>query len=152
MGYGETRVDVDITEQSLDGGDPFAGLGGAGDGAALVFVGRVRNLNEDRQVVGIEYEAYREMALKVLRGICERASAEHEVGHVRAVHRTGCLKVGEASVAVSVSAPHRAACYAASKQIMDDLKQLLPVWKKEQYADGSADWLGAPTSAQDAGA
>jgi molybdopterin synthase catalytic subunit len=110
------------------------------DGAMCLFVGVVRAENRGRTVVGIDYEAYEEMALPLLREIGEDTLRRHAVTEVRLVHRLGHLEVGEASVAVAIASPHRAEAFAACRHAIDALKARVPIWKKEHYADGSA-WL-----------
>ena len=110
------------------------------DGAGCLFVGVVRDENRGRAVVAIDYEAYEEMALPLLREIGEETLRLHPVSDVRLVHRLGHLRVGEASVAVAVSSPHREEAFAACRHAIDELKARVPIWKKEHYADGSA-WL-----------
>jgi molybdopterin synthase catalytic subunit len=110
------------------------------DGAACLFVGVVRNENRGRTVVGLEYEAYEEMALPLMEAIAAEARERFPVTEVRLVHRLGPLAVGEPSVAVAVSSPHRAEAFAACRFAIDTLKARVPIWKKELYADGSA-WL-----------
>jgi molybdopterin synthase catalytic subunit len=110
------------------------------DGAVCLFLGVVRDENRGRRVVGIDYEAYEEMALPLLQEIAEETLRQHPVTEVRLVHRLGRLGVGEASVAVAVCSPHRKEAFAACRQAIDALKARVPIWKKEHYADGSA-WL-----------
>lgn len=133
-----------ITDEPLDGFAPFRTLGTPADGAVLVFEGRVREMNEGRPVSRLDYEAYRPMAESELRRICEEAAARHPVGAVIAAHRVGRLEIGEVSVAIGVAAPHRAACYEASRHVIEQVKARLPVWKHEHYEDGGSTWVGAP--------
>jgi molybdopterin synthase catalytic subunit len=117
----------------------------AGDGALCLFLGVVRNLNRGRAVLALEYEAYEEMALPLMREIAEEATRRFAVTAVRLVHRLGRLAIGEASVAVAVASPHRAEAFAACRFAIDTLKARVPIWKKELYADGS-EWLDAPAT------
>jgi len=110
------------------------------DGALCLFVGVVRNENRGRAVVRLEYHAYEEMALPLMREIAAETRAAFPVGEVRLVHRLGTLEIGEASVAVAVASPHRGEAFAACRFAIDTLKARVPIWKKELYADGSA-WL-----------
>jgi molybdopterin synthase catalytic subunit len=110
------------------------------DGAACLFVGVVRDLNRGRTVTAIDYEAYEEMALPLLEEIGAETARLFPVTDVRLVHRLGRLVVGEASVAVAVTSPHRAEAFAACRHAIDALKARVPIWKKEHYADGS-EWL-----------
>jgi molybdopterin synthase catalytic subunit len=113
-----------------------------GDGAACLFVGVVRNENRGRPVLRLEYEAYEEMALPLLEEIAAETARRFPVTDVRLVHRLGRLEIGEASVAVAVSSPHRGEAFAACRFAIDTLKARVPIWKKEFYADGSC-WLDA---------
>ena len=119
-----------------------AALAGASpaDGAACLFVGVVRNENQGRAVLRLEYEAYEEMALPLMEEIAAETGRRYLITDVRLVHRLGRLEIGEASVAVAVSSPHRAEAFAACRFAIDTLKARVPIWKKELYADGSA-WL-----------
>jgi molybdopterin synthase catalytic subunit len=110
------------------------------DGAVCLFVGTVRDHNRGRAVVALEYEAYEEMALPLLREIGEEARRLFPVSEVRLAHRLGRLAVGEASVAVAAAAAHRKDAFAACRYAIDALKARVPIWKKEHYADGTA-WL-----------
>ena len=96
---GDVRIDVSITDASLDGFDRFADLGSHSDGAVSIFQGRVRETNEGRRVVALLYEAYAEMAEGELRRICEEAAGRFDVSEIRAAHRTGVLELGEVSAA-----------------------------------------------------
>jgi molybdopterin synthase catalytic subunit len=112
-----------------------------GQGAQLLFVGTVRDVNQGRSVVGIRYEAYREMAESVLLQIVTEAQRDRADLQIAVEHRTGDLEVGEASVAIAVSAPHRAEAFEATRYIIEEIKKRLPVWKQEKFADGGAAWL-----------
>ena len=112
-----------------------------GNGAVLLFVGTVRDVNEGRSVTGIRYDAYREMAESVLSDIIREAAEGRESCVINAVHRIGELTIGEASVAIAVSTPHRAQAFEACRYIIEQIKVRLPIWKFEQYADGETDWV-----------
>ena len=94
-------------------------------------------------MVRLHYEAYPEMAQKELAALRERAIERYEISDVAIVHRLGPLDVGETSVAVAVSAPHRAAAFEACRFVMDELKRSVPIWKKEHFEDGEA-WVEGP--------
>ncbi len=129
---------VELTREAIDLA-PFHHTS-ASDGAACVFVGVVRNENAGRGVRHLEYEAYEEMALPLMREIEQQARARWPVSDVRMSHRLGRIEIGEASVAVGVASPHRAEAFAACRYVIDTLKARVPIWKKEFYADGSV-WL-----------
>jgi molybdopterin synthase catalytic subunit len=111
------------------------------DGALCLFVGVVRNETGGRAVVRLEYEAYEEMALSLMRDLEAEVRSRWPVSDVRLVHRLGPAAIGEATVAVAVASPHRAEAFAACRYAIDTLKAQVPIWKKEFYADGSA-WVG----------
>jgi molybdopterin synthase catalytic subunit len=110
------------------------------DGGLCLFVGVVRSENGGRPVEFLEYEAYEEMALPLMEQVEAETRARWPVTDVRLVHRLGRLEIGEASVAVAATSPHRAEAFAACRYAIDTLKAKVPIWKKEFYADGAA-WL-----------
>jgi molybdopterin synthase catalytic subunit len=112
----------------------------AADGAVCLFVGVVRNENGGRQVRYLEYEAYEDMALPLMEEIGAEARRRWPLSEVRLVHRLGRLEIGEPSVAVSVTSPHRPEAFAACRYAIDTLKATVPIWKKEHYEDGAV-WL-----------
>ena len=134
-------------ERPLDPSGALGAVGRPGDGAVLLFLGRVRDSSHGRRVVGLEYEAYGEMAASELRRIAEEAAERFEVGEIYAGHRLGSLQPGEVSVMVAVASPHRDVGYAASRYVIEEIKKRLPVWKREKYSDGSRRWLGTLESA-----
>jgi molybdopterin synthase catalytic subunit len=115
----------------------------AADGAVCVFLGVVRNENGGRPVRYLEYEGYEEMALPLMQQIAAETQARWAVTDVRIVHRLGRLEIGEASVAVVVTAPHRGPAFEACRHAIDTLKATVPIWKKEFYEDGAV-WLEGP--------
>jgi molybdopterin synthase catalytic subunit len=110
-------------------------------GAVVTFLGTVRDLTGDRVTVALEYEAYPGMAEKKMREIEADARERWPLGEVAIEHRLGRLEVGDISVAVAVSSPHRIEAFTACRHIMDRLKELVPIWKKENWADGSTEWV-----------
>ncbi len=113
----------------------------ASDGAVVLFLGVVRDHNEGRDVRGIEYEAYQEMAMSVMTAIALEAGESVETDRIAVVHRTGELEVGEVSLAIAVGSPHREEAYQASRYIIEEIKKRVPVWKKERFADGETSWV-----------
>lgn len=113
------------------------------DGALCLFVGLVRDHHEGRAVARLEYEAYEDMALPLLARIEEEAARRWPGTTVRVVHRLGSLDIGEASVAVAASSPHRGEAFAACHWAIDTLKATVPIWKKEYGPDG-AWWMEGP--------
>ena len=137
---------------TLVGPDPVdlaalvAAVSHAGAGAVATFVGVVRDTNQGAAVTGIEYEAYAAMADRELGAIVDEAAERWPGVRAAAVHRVGYLAVGEASVAVAASAPHRGAAFDACRFVVEELKRRVPIWKREHYADGSRAWVD-PTAA-----
>jgi molybdopterin synthase catalytic subunit len=117
------------------------------DGAALLFWGVVRNRNDGRTVSRLEYSAYAEMAEREMGRIADEARERFGTGRIRVIHRIGTLAVGEASVGIAVASPHRAEAYEASRYVIEQLKQRVPVWKREGYVDGDAEWVPGFTAA-----
>jgi molybdopterin synthase catalytic subunit len=110
-------------------------------GGVVLFLGTVRDLTGDQVTVALDYEAYPGMAEKKLAQIEEETRARWPVGEMALVHRLGHLDVGEVSVAVAVSCPHRAEAFEACRYAIDRLKQIVPIWKKENWADGRTEWV-----------
>ena len=131
-----------ITRDTIDPGELLRSVASPADGAVLLFWGIVRSQNDGRAVTGLEYEAYAGMAEHKLREIIREAQSRWPVGEISAVHRVGKLAIGEASVGIAVAAPHRAEVYEASRYIIEELKQRVPIWKREQYVEGPSEWLG----------
>ena len=110
-------------------------------GAVVTFLGTVRDLTGDQVTVALDYEAYPDMAQKKLALVEEETRSRWPVGEMALVHRLGHLEVGDVSVAVAVSCPHRGEAFEACRHAIDRLKELVPIWKKENWADGSAEWV-----------
>lgn len=110
-------------------------------GAVVLFLGTVREMTGDRRTASLDYEAYPEMAESKLREIEQQAREKWSVQEVAAVHRTGHMDLGEISVAVAVSAAHRDEAFTAGRFIIDELKLQVPIWKKENWADGTTEWV-----------
>ena len=134
-------VTADVTDAPVRPEEVLRAVGGDEDGAVLLFVGTVRNHADGRPVRGLRYESYEAMAREVLADIAAEAADETGVERLRVVHRVGELTVGEVSVAIAVSSPHREEAYRASRYVIEEIKKRLPVWKKEFYTDGRAGWV-----------
>jgi molybdopterin synthase catalytic subunit len=110
-------------------------------GAVVTFVGTTRRRSRDRDVVYLEYEAYEGMAEQVMEDLALELKHRHDLCEVAIHHRVGRVDVGETSVVIAVSAPHRAAALAACREAIDELKVSVPLWKKEVYVGGE-EWIG----------
>ncbi len=129
---------VRIQHETIDLAAVEAAVARPGAGAVLSFSGATRNTFGGRPVHGLEYEAYPEMAQAELQRVADDVVARWPEVRVAMVHRLGHLDVGEVSVVISVSSPHRDEAYQASRFAIDTLKARVPIWKKELYADGAA--------------
>jgi molybdopterin synthase catalytic subunit len=110
-------------------------------GAVVTFLGTVRDLTGERRTVALDYDAYPGMAEKKMAEIEHDTRERWPVGDLVLVHRLGHLEVGDVSVAVAVSCPHRAQAFEACRHAIDRLKELVPIWKKENWADGTTEWV-----------
>jgi molybdopterin synthase catalytic subunit len=140
-----------VVERALDPAALLAEVSRTANGAALLFVGMVREVNDGRQVSGIDYSAYAAMAARELEAIAAEATERFGTPDVVVEHRLGTLGLGEASVAIAVAHPHRGAAYDASRFVIEELKRRVPIWKREHYADGTREWVD-PTAARPAAA
>lgn len=130
-----------VTTQRIDTAALLSEVGDPAAGGTTLFVGTTRNENEGRVVERLEYEAYEAMAIEEMRRIGEEITRRWRVVAVSMVHRVGVVPVGEASVAVAVSAAHREEAFAACRYGIDTLKATVPIWKKE-YFEGGEHWVG----------
>lgn len=121
------------------------------NGAVLLFLGAVRQVNEGRGVTGIDYEAYEAMAQRELERIVSEASASFPTADIAVQHRLGELGIEDVSVAIAIGHAHRDAAYQASRFVIEELKRRVPIWKREHYTDGSREWVD-PTGRASAGA
>jgi len=112
-------------------------------GAVVLFLGTVRELTAGRTTASLDYEAYPGMAEKTLAEVEAETRARWPVIDVALVHRLGHLALGEVSVAVAVSCPHRAQAFEAARHAIDRIKEVVPIWKRENWADGTREWVHA---------
>jgi molybdopterin synthase catalytic subunit len=110
-------------------------------GAVVLFLGTVRELTDGKQTLALDYEAYPAMAEKKMAEIERETRERWPVGDMALVHRLGHLELGDVSVAVAVSCPHRGQAFEACRFAIDRVKEIVPIWKKENWADGSTDWV-----------
>jgi molybdopterin synthase catalytic subunit len=120
-------------------------------GAVVTFLGTTRNENAGRRVVRLEYEAFHRMAEREMKALAATAARRWALRKVAMVHRIGVVPVGEASVAIAASAAHRAEAFAACHWLIDRLKEIVPIWKREHFRGGQV-WIGAQQGTPDTGA
>lgn len=113
-------------------------------GALAVFEGRVRSLNQGREVTQLEYEGAEPLAGNEFAKIEDETLRRFDVLEIRCVHRVGLLQIGDVAVWIAVLAAHRGPAFDACRHVIDELKQRLPIWKKEFYTDGDSGWINNP--------
>jgi molybdopterin synthase catalytic subunit len=110
-------------------------------GAVVLFLGTVREMTAGRQTIALDYDAFPEMATVKLKELESEVRSKWPVTDVGIVHRLGRLELGEISVAAAISSPHRAAAFEAGKYLIDRLKVVVPIWKQENWSDGTTEWV-----------
>lgn len=135
------NVGARLSESRIDPESILSEVADDGSGATILFLGTVRDKSEAGAVDRIVYDAYAPMAEKRLREIEDEVKQIWPVNGVRIVHRVGNLKVGEISVAVAVSSPHRGEAFDACRHAIERVKHDVPIWKKERLADGREVWV-----------
>ncbi len=134
---------VDLRDDPLDVAEVVAALDDDASGGLTLFVGRVRDHDHGKGVLGLDYTAH-PSALAKLREVCERIAAEHAVEGVAAVHRVGSLDIGDIAVVVATTSAHRGDAFTASRALIDTLKSEVPIWKHQRFGDGTEEWVGTP--------
>lgn len=130
-----------LTDDPIDPAALVASVMRPSDGAYVLFEGIVRNHHDGRAVESIFYDAYRAMAEKELARIVESVRGEWPDVAVAVLHRLGLLRVGDSSIAIACSSPHRAESFEACRAMIDRIKQTVPIWKKERGPEGE-EWVG----------
>ena len=130
-----------ISSESLNRKALRASLQDVSSGAFVLFEGWVRDHNEGRPVLRLEYEVYEPLAVTEGNAILEEARQRFAISRVAAVHRQGLLELTEPAVLVGVSAAHRGAAFDACRYVIDEVKARVPIWKREHYADGTTEWV-----------
>lgn len=134
-------VEARVTREPIRVPDVLGRVGAATDGAVVLFLGVVRDHNDGAAVTGLTYDAYDAMATQVLEEIAGEAAERLGTDRVAVVHRTGELAIGDVSVAIAASSPHRAESFDAARYVIEEIKKRLPVWKKEHYVESESRWL-----------
>lgn len=137
MSQGEKSDAISLTHEPIDTMALARNTRMPGDGAVVTFDGCVRNQSHGRNTRYLEYEAYESMALAKMREIAEEMHERFAIDRVAMVHRLGRLEIGETSVFIAVSSPHRPAVFEACRFAIDTLKKTVPIWKKEYFEDGA---------------
>jgi molybdopterin synthase catalytic subunit len=132
---------IQLTHSSIDFAALTESVRSTQAGAVVLFLGTVREMTQGRQTVALDYDAYPEMAEAKLRELEVEARSRWPVIEAAIVHRLGHLELGDVSVAVAVSCPHRHQAFDAARFLIDRLKEVVPIWKKENWSDGSTAWV-----------
>ncbi len=135
---------VALVRRPIDVAGIVAALKAGEDGAVVVFEGTVRNNTRGRRTLYLDYEAYEEMALRLMQELARQAVEARGVRSAALIHRLGRLEVGETSVLIAVAAAHRAAAFEVCRWLIDTLKKTIPIWKKEHFEDGAVWADGEP--------
>lgn len=139
---------IELTDKPIDFAAVTESVRSSDAGAVVLFMGTVREFTGDAQTSSLEYDAYPQMAELAMRELEDEARERWPLVGVNLTHRIGHLKLGEIAVAVAVSAGHRSESFEAGRWLIDSLKERVPIWKKELYADGSTEWVHPGTSAE----
>ncbi len=129
-----------ISAEPIDAAEAEQAVLTVADGALVTFRGVVRDLDDGRGVLALDYSAHPE-AERFLRSSCERIAEETGLA-VAALHRVGALRIGDVALVAAVASPHRAEAFAACARLVDDIKASVPIWKRQHYADGVSGWVG----------
>jgi molybdopterin synthase catalytic subunit len=132
---------IQLTYSSIDFAALTESVRSPQSGAVLLFLGTVREMTGPRQTVALDYDAYGPMAEAKLAELEREARSRWPLIEVAIVHRLGHLELGDVSVAIAVSTPHRDAAFEAGRYLIDRLKEIVPIWKKENWADGTTEWV-----------
>ncbi len=130
-----------LTREPIDPAELLARVQSPRAGAVILFLGTVRQFTSGRETVALDYEAYAEMAQRQMARLEQQARSRWSLVGCALVHRLGRLELGEASVAVAVSAAHRREAFEAARWLIDTLKKEVPIWKRENWADGTTQWI-----------
>ncbi len=133
-----------VGPQAVDALSLVQAVEGHSQGAICLFLGTVRNEFEGQPTARLHYEAYEPMAERELQAIAREAESAYPGSRVALFHRTGTLELGEASVGIAASAPHRADAFSACRQVIEEIKRRAPIWKREIAPDGEQHWHGDP--------
>ena len=134
---------VDVRDVPLSVDEVLAAVGDPSAGGTCVFVGTVRDVDHEREVKALSYSAHPTVEQR-LRDVAAEVAARHPVRALAAVHREGDLAVGDLAVVVAVSSAHRGEAFEACRDLIDTLKQTVPIWKHQEFGDGGQEWVGLP--------
>ena len=132
---------IQLTNNPIDFAALTEAVRSSAAGAVVLFLGTVREMTDGRQTIALDYEAFPRMAEAKLEELLVEARNKWPIVKAGIAHRLGRLELGDVSVAVAVSTPHRDQAFEAGRHLIDRLKEVVPIWKKENWADGSTEWV-----------
>ena len=132
---------IQLTNDVIDTAEVLQSVGSNLAGAVVLFLGTTREITGQKRTESLEYECYEEMAKKKLAELEAQARQRWPIVECHIVHRLGHLAIGEASIAIAVSSPHRGDAFEAGRWLIDTIKEVVPIWKKENWADGTDEWV-----------
>jgi len=132
---------IQLTNDAIDYAQLTESVRSSAAGAVVLFLGTVREMTGDRQTTALDYDAFAPMARAKLEELLGEARGRWPIVNAAIVHRLGRLELGDISVAVAVSTPHRSEAFEAGRYLIDRLKEIVPIWKKENWADGTTEWV-----------
>ena len=132
---------IELVQQPIDTSRVLAHVASNEAGAVVLFLGTTRQFTHQRETLSLDYECYPEMATEKLQQLEAEARCRWPIVDLAIVHRLGHLGLGEASVAIAVSSPHRQDAFEAGTWLIDTLKEVVPIWKQENWADGTSEWV-----------
>jgi molybdopterin synthase catalytic subunit len=132
---------ISLTHSPIDPAAILAQVASNDAGAVVLFLGTTREFTKGRQTESLDYECYPQMAEAKLAELELQAREKWPLIHVAITHRLGHLELGEASIAIAVSSPHRQAAFEAGKWVIDTIKEDVPIWKQENWSDGTSEWV-----------
>jgi molybdopterin synthase catalytic subunit len=132
---------ISLTHDPIDTEEVLRGVQSNLAGAVVLFLGTTREVTGERRTSSLDYECYPEMAERKLQELESEARRRWPICECLIVHRLGHLAIGEASVAIAVSSPHRRDAFEAGQWLIDTLKEVVPIWKQENWADGTSEWV-----------
>jgi molybdopterin synthase catalytic subunit len=132
---------ISLTNRPIDASAVLADVASHDAGAVVLFFGTTREFSHGRRTLSLDYECYPQMAEKKLTELEAEARRRWPIIGCSIVHRLGRLELGEVSIAIAVSSPHRADAFAAGQWLIDTIKQDVPIWKQEHWADGTSEWV-----------
>jgi molybdopterin synthase catalytic subunit len=132
-----------LRDEPLSVDEVLAAVGDPAAGGVCVFVGTVRDVDQEREVSALDYSAHPSAAQR-LREVCDLVASRHDAVALASVHRVGHLVVGDLAVVLAVSARHRGTAFEAARDLIDTLKSTVPIWKHQAFGDGGQEWVGLP--------